>query len=169
MTYDLCTNLPGLEGHRGAGFIADLNISETYEDSTRLLQYMDELRLHMTARCMYEHTAIRDAEGHLSVGFLWAALTLLTQLSVGIRGGLEIEFGAIFQRFVQTDLQLYHITGANTSTYAERVERMLRGTDRSVTTLMRAFGSTTFVELCSMPRGGRACACGAYRRLICSA
>ena len=110
------------------------------DDSVGLLAFMDEKRLHMSARCMYEHTAVRDPEGHLSVGFLWAALTLLTQLSVGIRGGAEIEFGAIFQRFVQTDLQLFHMMGANTGTYRQKVETILRGTDRTVSTLMRAFG-----------------------------
>lgn len=107
---------------RGSGFVVDLNTVMGFDGALEALRCMDQMRLHVSTTCMYEHMRLYDADGHVACG----AMAIVTSLLSSLRTfGCDDDFFSIFSNFVRHELEMRFFVDLNTGEYRDVIERHL--------------------------------------------
>lgn len=109
---------------RGSGFVVDLNVGMGWGSSLAVLQCMDEMRLHVSTVCMYEHMHLHDPEGYVACGGVAVVVSLLQAL-VSFELDAEESFLTLFTNFVRHELEMRFFVELNTGEYRNVVDRHL--------------------------------------------
>ena len=107
---------------RGSGFVVDLNTGMGYDSAMAALACMDEMRMHVSTACMYEHMHLYDALGHIACGALAVTTSLLTSLATFDAGE---DFFSTFSNFVRHELEMRFFVDLNTGDYRDVIDRYL--------------------------------------------
>jgi hypothetical protein len=109
---------------RGAGFVVDLNTGMGYNGGLEVIACMDEMRLFVSTRCMYEHMHLHDAEGYVSCGFFSIVVTILENLMLSEAAGSESFFSS-FLNFIRLEINTSFFIDVNTGEFRDIVDRFI--------------------------------------------